>query len=115
MAKVKISSNGSITFKCPGCGDTHTINGSPNHKWIFNGDVNRPTFSPSLLVRCGHYVDRHKEGDSCWCTYNKEHPEKTAPFKCYRCHSYVIDGKIQFLLDCTHDFAGKTLDLEDIE
>jgi len=28
-----------------------------------------------------------------------------------RCHSYVTDGRIQFLNDCTHDLAGQTVDL----
>jgi hypothetical protein len=114
MAKVKINSDGSITFKCPGCNDTHTINNSPNHRWAFNGNIDKPTFSPSVLVKCGHYVDGQKDGH-CWCTYNEEHPDNPAPFKCYRCHSFVRDGKIQFLNDCTHDEAGQTLDLEDID
>jgi hypothetical protein len=27
------------------------------------------------------------------------------------CHSFVTDGRIQFLTDCTHAFAGRTVDL----
>jgi hypothetical protein len=30
------------------------------------------------------------------------------------CHSYVTDGKIRFLDDCTHELAGKTVELEDV-
>lgn len=31
------------------------------------------------------------------------------------CHSFVTDGKIRFLNDCTHDLAGQTVDLKPIE
>ena len=27
------------------------------------------------------------------------------------CHSFVTDGRIQFLGDCTHSLAGQTVDL----
>ena len=30
------------------------------------------------------------------------------------CHSWIKDGKVEFLLDSTHNNAGKTLDLLDI-
>jgi hypothetical protein len=29
------------------------------------------------------------------------------------CHSFVTDGRIQFLSDCTHELAGQTVDLPD--
>lgn len=31
----------------------------------------------------------------------------------YTCHSFVTDGRIQFLGDCTHSLAGQTVDLPD--
>jgi len=30
------------------------------------------------------------------------------------CHSFVRDGKIQFLSDCTHALSGQTIDLSPI-
>lgn len=114
MAKVTVHEGDAVSFECPGCKDRHGINTNPNHRWQFNGDKDRPTISPSILVRTGHYVEGHN-GDACWCTYNKEHPEKLAPFKCYRCHSFVTDGKIQFLNDCTHPLAGQTVEMLDEE
>lgn len=41
-------------FHCPGCNGGHvfevrTDGGSPS--WSFNGDLERPTFGPSLLIR----------------------------------------------------------------
>ena len=33
----------------------------------------------------------------------------------FTCHSFVTDGKIQYLNDCTHEYAGQTIELEDIK
>lgn len=30
---------------------------------------------------------------------------------CHTCHSFVRDGQIEFLSDCTHALAGKTVSL----
>ena len=99
------------TFKCPGCGDTHVIRVSGPKAWGFNGSVERPTFTPSLLVRTGHFVTPGE----CWCNYDKAHPDDASGFACYRCHSFITDGRIQFLGDCTHALAGQTVDLPEIE
>lgn len=74
---------------CPGCEMHHMLSSS----WTFNGDLVNPTFSPSLLVR-----------------YNWG--EKQTPC---RCHSFIRDGKIQFLDDCTHKLAGQTIELEECD
>lgn len=86
-------------FVCPGCDIYHQFHvrkatrpAEDNPVWTFDGDVERPTFSPSLLVRWD-------EGP--------EHERRV-------CHSFVRDGRIQFLGDCTHDLAGQTVDLPDI-
>jgi hypothetical protein len=97
-------------FYCEGCKQNHTV----NEGWTFNGDYERPTITPSILVRSGHYMEGHA-GDSCWCTYNAEHPDQTDPFRCGVCHSFVTDGKIQYLSDCSHEFAGQTIDLKPID
>lgn len=80
-------------FHCPGCGYDHAFTvGEPlgdRPRWTFNGSEEAPTFQPSLLC-------------------NKDMPEN-------RCHSFVRDGKIQFLADCWHKLAGQTVDLPDWE
>lgn len=68
---------------CSGCKCCHCFDG----RWTFNNDFEKPTFSPSLLVK-------HGEG------------------KKIICHSFVKNGQIQYLNDCTHSLAGKTIDLE---
>lgn len=113
MAKVTIHEGGAISFECPGCKVRHVINTNPNYLWEFNGDIDRPTIKPSILVKSGHYMQGHK--GQCWCDYNKEHSEDPSPFKCYQCHSFVTDGKIQFLDDCTHELTGQTVEMLDKE
>ena len=96
MAKLrKVQHNGhgpDYTFWCPGCECAHGIwtmkrGGTPN--WEFNGREDKPTFSPSILVR---YPNGATGKDEV-------------------CHSYVRDGQIQFLNDCTHKLAGQTVEL----
>jgi hypothetical protein len=83
-------------------------------KWTWNGDTEKPTLKPSVLTRAGHFAPSFKQGDPCWCTYNKEHPENTV-FHCFICHSWVNDGRAQFLPDSTHELRGQTLDLLDVQ
>lgn len=76
-------------FWCPGCDCSHSCNDS----WQFNGDVEKPTFRPSILVNGNAHL---------------QHPELP------RCHSFITDGMIQFLSDCTHSLAGQTVPMEDV-
>lgn len=79
-------------FECPGCECVHAVPVSGERGWQFNGDLERPTLSPSLLVR-------EYEGDTVVRV----------------CHSFVRNGQIEFLSDCTHEHAGKTLPLREID
>lgn len=100
-------SGANLAFMCPGCKEVHSI--GPG--WTFNGDFESPTFSPSVLVRSGHYAP-HGNGHRCWCDHNRERVEAgedPSIFKCQTCHSFIRDGYIQFLGDCTHELAGQTV------
>ena len=79
-----------VMIWCPGCDSAHGPNVSPG-RWTFNGDLEKPTFSPSLLV-----------------TYSGGDASAGLPAVC---HSFVTDGRIQFLNDSTHALAGQTVDL----
>lgn len=106
-----------VAFYCPGCKDYHVIPITPGTKdsWHWNGDVDKPTFHPSVDVKSGHYMDSHQPGSSCWCTYNKEHPEDAEDgFECMHCHSFVTNGTIRFLTDSTHALAGQEVPLPDL-
>ena len=89
MASKLRHTDGLVSFMCPGCGYAHTISVVTDEHflghplWTWNGDDEKPTFWPSLAVADGS------------------------------CHSFVKDGQIQFLPDCKHDLAGKTVELPD--
>lgn len=100
--------SGLVQFYCPACRGPHMISVAPGG-WEFNGDYERPTLSPSVLVQSGHFAPGHK-GD-CWCTHNAKNPDEPPVFTCGVCHSFVGDGWIQFLDDCTHSMAGSKVAL----
>lgn len=86
---------------CPGCfrenkdapGQLHQIivDGGPP-LWSWDGNLEKPTVSPSLLVKY---------------SWGPEHEERV-------CHSFIVNGQWQFLGDCTHSLAGKTVDLPEL-
>lgn len=80
---------------CPGCKTSHDYavdapfrNGA---QWTFNGDAERPTFSPSMKIEWGMGGDR---------------PNKV-------CHYFVTDGQIAYCPDSTHELSGQTVLLPD--
>lgn len=78
---------------CPACECSHHF----DSRWTFNGNQERPTFAPSMLV--------HE-----W----PHEPTEPGFRKQMRCHSFVRDGRIQYLDDCTHAMKGQTVDLPDM-
>lgn len=111
MRKIRNITGGGVIFFCPGCEGVHAINSSQTGlKWTYNGNPDSPTFSPSIDYKSGHYVPG-EDGKDCWCTFEERFPKykgRKHPV-CYHCHSFVTDGRIQFLGDCTHALAGQTV------
>jgi hypothetical protein len=97
--KLRTLEGGRLMFWCPGCDGAHQvgIGVGPGPRWAYNENPDSPTFTPSILVTYSG-TDAGKDG---------------APPA--RCHSYVTEGRIQFLGDCTHSLAGKTVDLPDFD
>ena len=92
-----IENNSSIVlFWCLGCEEYHQID---TKKWEFNGDFEKPTFSPSYLT----WLDPNPNASS--------EPKYKKYREGFRCHSFIKDGMIQFLDDCTHKLAGQTVEL----
>lgn len=103
-----------LSFRCPGCGDEHNVS-IASGRWTWNGAPDRPTINPSVLATSGHFCQGGEQ--YCWCTYNEERSakgEELSKFKCYRCHSFVRNGMIEFLNDCSHEHAGQTMELPEL-
>lgn len=84
---------GAYSFYCPGCKETHVVFTQPIDNWPvwgFNADLDRPTVTPSIKVI------------------------KPMADKENVCHSFITDGRIEFLSDCTHELRGQTIELPEI-
>ena len=79
-----------LLFYCPGCQQYHAfvVERQMHPVWTWNGNLEKPTFTPSLLV----------------------HGSTDKP-----CHLYVVNGQIQYLSDCFHDLRGQTVDMQQID
>lgn len=92
LSAVLVEFDGEPAFWCPGCQYMHRVwvhHPEPGNGalWTWNGDAEKPTFRASILI-----PGSGKERD-------------------HRCHSFVTEGRIQFLLDSTHSLSGQTVDL----
>lgn len=83
-----------MAFWCPACKCEHPyrvvpVEGDQSQYpvWEWNGSMEKPTFSPSLLI------------------FNRGRDSGTS------CHLFVREGRIEYCSDCPHEFAGKTVDM----
>lgn len=87
-----------------------TVGEGPGPRWTYNGNPDAPTFTPSVLCQ-GKQTEKDASGR--WTGEWVRGPDgEPLPFVC---HSFITDGRIQFLGDCTHALAGQTVDLPDWE
>lgn len=107
MNRAKYATNGTargrrVHFWCPGCDKAHGVVVETTDGWGFNGDLERPTFTPSVKVTGVQ-----------WDPTSEFHRPTHAvpPGGTTVCHSYVREGRIEFLADSTHALAGQTVDL----
>jgi hypothetical protein len=95
-----------VTIICPACrviemaegyseprAGEHEVPFGPPTGWTFDGNLESPTLSPSLLRTY---------------TITGESTPKLV------CHSFVRAGRIEYLGDCTHAMAGQTVELPEI-
>ena len=88
---------------CPGCNSGHEIDTeAPNASgamWKFDGNMERPTFSPSINMKINTPdMGKHYQPDIGSTV----------------CHYFITSGRIIFCGDCTHALKGQTVDLPDI-
>lgn len=85
-------------YWCPGCDALHGIAILPDRQdngagWSFSGTLECPTYSPSQLTK------------------TKLMRDDTGKEKEFVCHTFIRNGQIEFLNDCTHELKGKTVPL----
>lgn len=79
-------------FWCPACEEPHPFHVGGPKGWTFDGNLEAPTFTPSLRV-----LGRGKPGDT--------DAERTS------CHLFVTAGRIHYCGDCPHELKGQTIDM----
>lgn len=94
-----------LVYYCQGCESHHRIVTKGICAWAWNGDVEKPVFSPSVLLTTPAYTDVEKE-------FTEFRIKR-------RCHTFVgcngaQPGEVIFLEDCTHKLAGQVLPLPDL-
>lgn len=107
MAKFKKveGTKGTYKFICPGCNTEHLIwtanEGHQHPVWGFNGDLDKPTITPSIRVQYPANPEAKEE-------YKEWRKERI-------CHSFIKGGIIQFLGDCTHELRGQTVEIPEFK
>jgi hypothetical protein len=111
VSKILRESDGGLYFKCPACRFVHgvRVTAPKTELWQWNGNVEKPTFSPSLLMQRETWTPPvTPENLAEWRRQPWEQVKVPSV-----CHSFITDGRIQFLADCTHAMAGQTVDIPD--
>jgi hypothetical protein len=113
MRKVEQIEHG-WTFYCPACRENHIF----DERWAFDGNMEAPTFTPSLS--CGPYwrmppgwdyetAPRDEKGELV-----RGEGERLLGAVEWTCHLNLTNGVLIFHADSTHEFAGKSVPIEDI-
>lgn len=95
-----------VQFWCPACDDDHNVRVLPPNNWLWDGNVDAPTFYPSVKTE---FLKLCKDAEGRWTGNWVMKDSNPVPMIC---HSFVENGMIRFLGDCTHEYANQTLPLE---
>ena len=108
-----------VTYWCQGCKNAHSIIVKGPGAWGWNGNAEKPVFTPSVLSK-GH--DLTPAGRAAWEQWHAEGCPSPAPSferapSC--CHTFVgcngaQPGEVIFLGDCTHELAGTVQPFADL-
>ena len=75
-------------FWCPGCEEYHRF----TDDWDMRDDNDLITVRPSIRTICEGYWN------------GKE-------YKALRCHLFITNSRIEYCNDCSHKYAGMTIDM----
>lgn len=106
---------GIYVFYCPACDEAHSYRVSmPDYPaidrplWTFNGNVERPTFTPSLLLSTSYRSWTEADG------LPRRMVQLPDGQRIVICHLFITDGKIIYCGDNPHRLNGQTVELPDL-
>lgn len=103
VSRVLRRQQGGYLHCCPACHDTHQLPDT----WAFNGNVEKPSFSPSFKHGGVMKVTRD-DGTWYWLCDADANPIPRV------CHYVLTDGVLNFCNDCTHSMGGQAVPLPDL-
>lgn len=93
---------GGLAHWCPACEEMHAFaldgKNASGAQWTWNGNVEAPSFSPSMLIKINPPGHPHYQ------------PQATSSV----CHYILTAGVINFCGDCTHAMKGQSVSLPDL-
>lgn len=93
---------GGYSHWCPACEEMHQFatdgRNSSGAQWVFNGNPERPSFTPSMHIRINP----------------PDHPHYQRDVASSVCHYFLRDGVIEYLSDCTHALRGQKVPLPEL-
>ena len=114
------NSDEGFSYYCQGCNSAHTIKTKGAGAWGWNGDMEKPVFTPSVLVTGVDFTEKGRADYDAWFAADCPQPPPPAfESKDMRCHTFVgcngaQPGEVIFLSDCTHALAGQVLPFADL-
>lgn len=84
---------------CPACEEMHVI----FDNWKFDGNLDRPTFTPSVKITGKQTIKKNGEWTGEWV----RGPDGKALDEC--CHYFLTAGVLHFCGDCTHHLNGQQI------
>lgn len=104
-----------FAFFCPGCQEYHGFRTTGEHAWEFDGNMDSPTVTPSILVRGihnppGEPEDWPKDEHGDYLTDANGILIDAQP---YVCHLFIRRGRIMYARDTTHNLVGQMVDMQE--
>jgi hypothetical protein len=94
---------GGYAHWCPACQEMHRFaveKAQPNGaRWKFDGNAEKPTFTPSMNIRTGKYADPNFVDEDGLSSV---------------CHYVLTAGVLNFCGDSTHELRGQSVPLPEL-
>lgn len=110
LRSIGFESGRGVGWWCPGCEELHAVSldgpmrpgATGCGPWTWNGDGERPSFTPSVNVHSSGRAALIEELKAAG-RYDPARPVSG------RCHTVITAGVINFLSDCEHPLAGQAV------